>query len=104
MIPAALAKDVLDIRNPLLLFRLVVVFLLRLAERRFLGLLFQEPPRRTRRHGAVQASGHGWIKPAALEDRLAQAPSLSVICVRDPRTHTCFNITLTDGASSPLIA
>jgi len=61
---AALAHrwSVLATRNPILLFRFVVfgrktlhwsVFrpaslLLRLAERRFCGLLFQEPPRRTR--------------------------------------------------------
>jgi len=32
----------------MLLLRLVGLFLLRLAERRFLGLLFHEPPRRTR--------------------------------------------------------
>ena len=43
-------------RKPRLLFRLSVVFLLRLAVRRFCGLLFQEPPRTTRRQGAVQAS------------------------------------------------
>ena len=36
-------------RKPRLLFRVSVVFLLRFAERRFLGLLFQEPPRITRR-------------------------------------------------------
>ena len=35
-------------RKPLLLFRLSGSFLLRLAARMFLGLLFQEPPRRTR--------------------------------------------------------
>ena len=35
-------------RNPWLLLRFERVFLLRLAERRFLGLLFQEPPRITR--------------------------------------------------------
>ncbi len=44
-------------RKPLLLFRLSVVFLLRFAERRFLGSLFQEPPRRSRlRQGDGQAS------------------------------------------------
>jgi hypothetical protein len=32
----------------MLLFRFVGVFLFRLAERRFWGLLFQEPPRFTR--------------------------------------------------------
>ena len=36
-------------RKPLLLLRLEAVFLLRLAERRLFGLLFQEPPRSTRR-------------------------------------------------------
>ena len=36
-------------RNPRLSFRLPVSFLLRFAERTFLGLLFQEPPRITRR-------------------------------------------------------
>jgi len=35
-------------RNPRSLFRLSGLFLLRLAERRFSGLLFQEPPRITR--------------------------------------------------------
>jgi len=37
-------------RKPLLLFRLSGVFLLRLAERQFVGLLFHDPPRSTRRH------------------------------------------------------
>jgi hypothetical protein len=36
-------------RNPLLEFRLSGLFLFRLAQRTFLGLLFQEPPRSTRR-------------------------------------------------------
>jgi hypothetical protein len=36
-------------RNPRLLFRLSAVFLFRFAERTFLGSLFQEPPRITRR-------------------------------------------------------
>ena len=44
----ALAGVVLARRKPLLLLRLSGVFLLRLAERRFVGLLFQEPPRSTR--------------------------------------------------------
>ena len=41
----------------MLLFRLEVVFLLRFAERKFLGLLFHEPPRTTGRpqSPAVQA-------------------------------------------------
>ena len=40
-------RSVLATRNPLLLLRFPVSFLLRLAERMFLGLLFQEPPRNT---------------------------------------------------------
>ena len=55
---ASLAVSVLATRKPLLLFRLVGLFLLRFAERRFCGLLFQEPPRRTRDEGAGQ--GCGW--------------------------------------------
>jgi len=35
-------------RNPRLLLRLSAVFLMRFAERAFLGLLFQETPRFTR--------------------------------------------------------
>lgn len=57
VIPSALAKIVLASRKPLLLFRLSGLFLLRLAERKFCGLLFQEAPRRTRRQGVDQASG-----------------------------------------------
>ena len=57
VIPPALAENVLAKRKPLLLFRLSGLFLLRLAERRFCGLLFQEPPRRTRRQGAGQVPG-----------------------------------------------
>jgi hypothetical protein len=41
-------SGVLARRNPLLLFRLSVVFLLRFAERTLRGSLFQEPPRFTR--------------------------------------------------------
>ena len=40
--------SVLARRKPMLLLRLDGVFLLRLAERRLSGLLFHEPPRRTR--------------------------------------------------------
>jgi len=36
-------------RKPLLSFRLSGLFLLRLAERQFAGLLFHDPPRSTRR-------------------------------------------------------
>ena len=47
--------SVLATRKPKLLFRFVGVFRLRLAERRFCGLLFQEPPRLTRlEQGACQ--------------------------------------------------
>jgi len=83
VIPTAPAKDVLANRKPRLLFRLSVVFLLRLAERRFCGLLFQEPPRTTRRQGAVQAS-RGRLVPPALEDRVAQPPRVGMRGVRDP--------------------
>jgi len=41
----------------MLLLRLSGWLLLRLAERRLSGLLFHEPPRRTREDGAVQALG-----------------------------------------------
>jgi len=37
-----------DNRNPILLFRLLALFLLRLAARLLLSLLFQDPPRTTR--------------------------------------------------------
>jgi hypothetical protein len=56
---ATLAVSVLAKRKPMLLFRLVAVFLLRVAERRFRGLLFQEPPRTTRREGAGQGAWAG---------------------------------------------
>ena len=73
MIPKALALPnrlvmrvwreaiVLATRKPTLLLRLSVVFLLRFAERRFCGLLFQEPPRKTR-EGAVQ--GGDQVEPS----------------------------------------
>jgi hypothetical protein len=52
---AILPVSVLAKRKPLLLFRFVGLFLFRFAERRFSGLLFQEPPRRTRKEqGASQ--------------------------------------------------
>ena len=82
----ALAVSVRPTRKPKLLFRLFVVFLLRLAERRFRGSLFQEPPRTTWRQGALQASGVvGWIKASAPEDRVAQAPRICMLSVSDPR-------------------
>jgi hypothetical protein len=40
-------SGVLARRKPLLLLRLSGLFLLRFADRQFLGLLFQEPPRNT---------------------------------------------------------
>ena len=42
------SRTVLATRKPLLLLRFPVEFLLRFAERTFLGLLFHEPPRNTR--------------------------------------------------------
>jgi hypothetical protein len=47
-IPEAGVRATTTTRKPLLLLRLSGVFLLRFAERQFLGLLFQEPPRNTR--------------------------------------------------------
>ena len=69
-------------RKPLLLFRLVGLFLLRLAERRLSGLLlFHEPPRRTRLDGADQAPGRDETRgPEAEEIHSPSAefvPSLS---------------------------
>ena len=51
----ALAWTVLAKRKPLLLLRLSGVFLLRLADRKFAGLLFQLPPRSTRLSQGMQA-------------------------------------------------
>ena len=51
------------IRKPLLLFRFPAVFLLRLADRRFLGLLFQEPPGNTRDQGGRPGSRDGSNHP-----------------------------------------
>jgi hypothetical protein len=47
-------------RNPLLLLRLPGAFLLRLAARQFLALLFQEPPRKTR---ALATLPRQWYRP-----------------------------------------
>lgn len=44
----SLKLTVLERRKPLLLFLLSGVLLLRLAQRRLAGLLFHEPPRKTR--------------------------------------------------------
>ena len=59
-------------RKPMLLFRLPVVFLLRLAARRFSGWLFQEPPRNTRSRDD-QASGRN---RTALPERLPGAGAM----------------------------
>lgn len=57
-------------RRPILLLRFDGAFLLRFAERRFPGLLFQEPPRRTT--NASTGSLHRGIalKPHIAEDAL----------------------------------
>ena len=72
------------------------------AERRFLGLLFQEPPRSTRRWGTVRPPG--LVKPPAPEDRLAQAPGIGVFGVRDPGAHPCLHILALDAAAAPAVA
>jgi hypothetical protein len=59
-----LPVSVLAKRKPRLLFRLVGVFLLRLAERSLCGLLFQEPPRLTR---LAQGICQGRERPSAAE-------------------------------------
>ena len=53
--PAPANESVLATRKPKLLLRFPGVFLLRLAERTFCGLLFQPPPRITRERKARQA-------------------------------------------------
>ena len=57
VIAMAPAQSVLATRKPILLLRLSGWFLLRFAERRFCGLLFQEPPRRTREDGGRSGAG-----------------------------------------------
>ena len=102
MAPAP-ARSVRATRKPRLLFRLLVLFLLRFAERRLSGLLFQEPPRTTR--GAVQASGAlGRIEPAAPEDRMAQAPGIGVVGMRVPGADASIDLIHINTAGSPLIA
>ena len=51
--------DGLARRNPTLLFRFDAVLLLRLAERNLCGLLFHEPPRRTRRPSLADSHRQG---------------------------------------------
>ena len=48
----------------MLLFRLSGLFLLRFAERQFLGLLFQDPPRSTRRLYSPNPLGQRTTKAA----------------------------------------
>jgi hypothetical protein len=49
--------SVLARRKPLLFLRLSALFLLRLAERMFCGLLFHEPPRRMRLPARISRTG-----------------------------------------------
>ncbi len=100
--PALAVKGVRATRNPSLLFRLSGLFLLRLAERRFLGLLFQEPPRSTRlqdgtgqapawghtgHHGSSDAEGGtGGLAP---ENRVSQTPGMGVLGMSDPASTFC---------------
>lgn len=68
-------------QKPWLLFAFEAVFLLRFADRRFRGLLFQEPPRTTRR---AHARGPAQPKPNRASSRLRK-PSESP-CIAWP-TH-----------------
>jgi hypothetical protein len=89
-----------------LLLRLSGSFLLRFAERRFLGLLFQEPPRLTRlREGTGQAPAWGTgtiaeeritggIERPAAKHGVAQAPGMCVLSMRDPRAHAQHRLAL----------
>jgi hypothetical protein len=63
VIAMARAQSVLATRKPMLSLRLSGWFLLRLAERRFCGLLFQEPPRRTRKDGGRSGAGAHSARP-----------------------------------------
>ena len=68
-------------RKPLLLFRLPVVFLFRFAARRFLGLLFQEPPRKTR-------SGEGQAPAPAETSRRGRWTGACARCSRGRRARS----------------
>jgi len=59
--------DSLAQRNPMLLFRLSGVLLLRFAARRLIGLLFHDPPRRTVAHPRIAAPRGRWC-PCRLGD------------------------------------
>jgi hypothetical protein len=65
-------------RKLMLLFRLSALFLLRLAERRFSGLLFQEPPR------AGRLAARSPAKDDTREDAGAQTQGVGVQGVADP--------------------
>ena len=75
-------------RNPLLLLRLSAVFLLRLAERKFLGLLFQEPPRNTR----LSSSGASPLKTITCKYLFAQSLGLAMLGVAYPAHHAWVNV------------
>ena len=62
-------------RKPLLLFVFVGLFLLRLAERQFLGLLFHEPPRKTRNAPSAYP-----LENDTLPNTLLRSPHVSACC------------------------
>ena len=67
-------------RKPLLLFLLFGLFLLRFAARRFLLLLFQEPPRSTRVSSGAPIASPGvqtWAYNLIVPAHLAVEPSAS---------------------------
>ena len=66
-------RAVLATRKPMLLLRLSGVFLLRLAARVFLALLFQEPPRRTRDIGPAERTRVSALRKADTLVRLDDA-------------------------------
>jgi hypothetical protein len=67
----------------MLLLRLSALFLLRFAERRLFGLLFQEPPRSTR----WTQSGPSPLEYYLGKDALAQALGISLFGVAYPALH-----------------
>jgi hypothetical protein len=104
------------------LFRFADWFLLRFADRTFLGLLFQEPPRRTRRVRGTDRLPL-WAKPAiteavieerikhpSFEDSMPQTPSIGVFGMGNPGIYSLFDIgnfnctgapTIPHGAKTP---
>jgi hypothetical protein len=84
---------------------LSVVFLLRLAERRFCGLLFQEPADDTATRDRPGFEGFlAGSNRLAPEDRVAQGPRVCVLSVSNPCLHNHINIVERDRASAPLVA